>query len=89
MSDPLPYGTPGDAEPGEHHSIVSYNARLGLILFAIYCVIYAIFVGLCTFSLEFMSRPFIGGVNLAIWYGFGLIGAAFVMAAIYLYLCRE
>ena len=84
MSDPVPA-----EHAGEHHSTISYNARLGLILFAIYCIIYGVFVGLCTFSLEFMSQPLIGGVNLAIWYGFGLIAAAFVMAALYLYLCRE
>jgi uncharacterized membrane protein (DUF485 family) len=83
MSDPLPH-----AEPGEHHSTISYNARLGLVMFAIYCVIYAVFVGLCTFALEFMGHTQIGGVNLAVWYGFALILFAFVFAAIYLYLCR-
>jgi hypothetical protein len=30
-----------------------------------------------------------GGVNLAIWYGFGLIGGALVLALIYAWLCRE
>jgi hypothetical protein len=31
----------------------------------------------------------IGGVNLAVVYGFALIGLAFVMAIIYMALCRR
>jgi uncharacterized membrane protein (DUF485 family) len=80
---------PAGEQPGEHHSIITFNARLGLVMFAIYCVFYAVFVWVCTFRLELMGQPFIGGVNLAIWYGFALILVAFVMAAIYLFLCRE
>jgi uncharacterized membrane protein (DUF485 family) len=84
MSNPSP--PPGDT--GEHHSTITYNARLGLILFAIYCVIYAAFVGLCTFALDLMGQTQIGGVNLAVWYGFALIVFAFILAAIYLAKCR-
>lgn len=76
--------TPADT----HHPNVRFNARLGLALFGLYCVFYAVFVLLCTFRLDVMAREFWVGVNLAIWYGFGLIGAAFVLAAVYLYLCR-
>ncbi|CAN5611600.1 hypothetical protein BH10PLA1_BH10PLA1_15240 [soil metagenome] len=70
-------------------AVVQYNARLGIGFFLVYLAVYAAFVLLCTFKLEFMSQPWIGGVNVAVWYGFGLIIAAFVMAAAYLVLCKR
>ena len=46
--------------------------RLGLSLFAVYLVLYGGFVLLAAFSPEWMERTPLAGVNLAIWYGFGL-----------------
>ena len=64
------------------------NSRIGLVLFAIYLVLYGGFVLLNAFSSEIMQwRPWLG-VNLAILYGFGLIVAAFVLAMLYGWLCR-
>lgn len=63
------------------------NARLGIVLFFIYLAVYAAFVGLCAFSLKTMETPILG-VNLAIVYGFALIGFAFVLAVIYLWMCK-
>jgi uncharacterized membrane protein (DUF485 family) len=59
------------------------NARYGLWLFAAYLLIYGGFVGLAAFSPETMEILPLAGVNLAIWYGFGLILAALVLALIY------
>jgi uncharacterized membrane protein (DUF485 family) len=67
----------------------SYNARLGLWLFALYLALYAAFVYLSAFRNDFMARPVLGGVNLAVVYGFGLIFAAFVLAVLYMLLCRD
>ncbi len=64
------------------------NARYGLILFTLYFAFYAVFVGLNAFQPDTMARN-IGGVNLAVVYGMGLIGAAFVLALIYCWLCRS
>ncbi len=75
--------------PAEDRSVIRYNARLGMLFFLIYLVIYASFVLLCTFRLDLMSRPWIGGVNVAIWYGFALIGGAFVLASAFLMLCKK
>ncbi len=73
----------------EHPEIIAHNTRLGLILFALYCVMYGGFMGLSTFAPEVMkSRPF-GGVNLAILYGFGLIVAAMLLAVVYLFLAKQ
>jgi uncharacterized membrane protein (DUF485 family) len=65
------------------------NARLGLILFVIYLALYGGFVGLAAFAPDVMERTPAAGVNLAIWYGFGLIAAAILLALIYGWLCRR
>jgi uncharacterized membrane protein (DUF485 family) len=57
--------------------------RIGLVLFAVYLVLYSGFVLLAAFSPESMEATPLAGVNLAIWYGFGLIVAAFVLALVY------
>jgi uncharacterized membrane protein (DUF485 family) len=64
------------------------NARLGLWLFGLYLLLYAGFVLLAAFSPTTMERTPLAGVNLAIWYGFGLIFAALLLALVYGWLCR-
>lgn len=59
------------------------NSRIGLVLFAIYLVLYGGFMFLSAFSASTMEMRPLAGVNLAILYGFGLILAAFVLALIY------
>lgn len=67
---------------------MSHNARIGLVLFVIYLLLYGGFVALNAFAADVMERTPIGGVNVAILYGFALIIAAFVMALAYGVLCR-
>jgi uncharacterized membrane protein (DUF485 family) len=57
--------------------------RIGLSLFAVYLVLYGGFVLLAAFSPQWMEVTAFAGVNLAIWYGFGLIVAAIVLALVY------
>ena len=79
-----------ELDPGhEDHDtdIHARNAKYGLILFAIYLLLYGGFVGLSAFSRQTMGETF-GGVNLALWYGLGLIVAALVLACVYMALCR-
>jgi uncharacterized membrane protein (DUF485 family) len=64
------------------------NSRIGLTLFFVYLAFYAGFVILAAFAPELMERTPWAGVNLAIWYGFALILAAFVLALLYGALCR-
>ncbi|MCA9056298.1 MAG: DUF485 domain-containing protein [Planctomycetaceae bacterium] len=68
--------------------MASRNARIGLILFAVYLLFYGGFVGLNAFSPETMESTPVAGVNLAILYGFALIIVAFVLALLYGALCR-
>ena len=67
---------------------MTYNARLGLVFFAIYAAVYAGFIGVCTFDYEAMGKPVLEGLNLAIVYGMALILLAIVMAVIYMLLAK-
>lgn len=64
------------------------RARLGLLLFVVYLVLYGGFVLLNAFAPEQMERTPVLGVNLAVLYGVSLIIAAFVLALLYGWLCR-
>ena len=64
------------------------NVRYGLILFTIYLLIYGGFVAINAFWPSLMDEVPFAGLNLAILYGFGLIGGALVLALIYGWLCR-
>lgn len=65
------------------------NAKIGLILFAIYLILYAGFVLLNAFQPDIMDQRPIAGINLAVLSGFGLIVTAFVLALLYGWLCRN
>jgi len=69
-------------------SILSRNARLGLMLFSVYLLLYGGFMALNVMSPKRMAEPSLFGLNLAILYGFGLIVAALVLALVYMALCK-
>lgn len=73
----------------EDPRLVAGNSRRGLWLFAIYQVFYAAFVLLNAFGRAWMKQQPWAGVNLAIWYGFGLIAGALLLALTYAWLCRR
>ena len=81
----------GSVHPQEVEDPVQVARRLkiGLWLFGVYCLLYAGFVLLNAFSPQVMETTPFGGVNLAIWYGFALIGGAVLLSLIYAWLCRE
>jgi len=90
LATPFGYTTHAMSTPDyTSTAATSYNARLGIVLFLVYLALYATFVGLSAFDPQLMARPAVGGVNLAIVYGFGLIIAAFVLALGYMFLCRR
>ncbi len=75
--------------PEVHDEVaVRRNARYGLVLFVIYLAIYGAFVALNAFWPAVMAREAFAGLNIAVVYGFGLIVAALVLAAVYGWLCR-
>jgi uncharacterized membrane protein (DUF485 family) len=65
------------------------NARRGLILFAVYGLLYLTFVVLNAFAPPVMETVVFAGINLAVLYGLGLIAAAFLLALVYAWLCRS
>ena len=79
---------PAEAEPVDERG-ARRRARLGLVLFAVYFVLYVGFVLLNAFSPDVMEMTPVAGVNLAILYGFFLIAAALVLALVYAWLCRQ
>ena len=64
------------------------NARVGLLLFAVYAAFYAAFMLLTAFAPRLMETVIAVGINLAVFYGLGLIGSAFLLALVYAWLCR-
>lgn len=80
---------PNEPEEQENIETISRNTRLGLKLFIVYLALYGGFVFLNTFSPAKMEVVVFLGLNLAIVYGFTLIIAAFVLAMIYGWLCRN
>jgi uncharacterized membrane protein (DUF485 family) len=64
------------------------NSRIGLALFTLYLVFYGGFVLVAAFAPQLMEATPLAGVNVAVWYGFGLIGAAILLALIYGWACR-
>lgn len=79
---PLP-DEPRDPDAERH------NARLGLVLFAVYSAGYAGFVGATAVDPAVLDAVPAGGVNLAVLGGLGLIAGAAVVAAVYMLLCRR
>jgi uncharacterized membrane protein (DUF485 family) len=79
---------PTAPQESEHAHHIERRARYGLVLFSIYLVLYGAFVYMNAFSPGVMAR-LVGGVNVAVLYGFALIAAALVLALIYDYLCRR
>ena len=79
----------GSIEPEPHDlATAKRNSRFGLILFTVYLTIYGTFVLLNAFRPELMDRTPVAGLNVATLYGFGLIIAALLLAALYAWLCR-
>ena len=59
------------------------KTRFSFVLFVLYLLLYGGFVFLAAFAPDAMEMTPLAGVNLAIWYGFGLIFAAVLVALIY------
>jgi uncharacterized membrane protein (DUF485 family) len=76
--------TPGAYDPKK----AARNARYGAVLFLAYLLLYGGFVAINAFNPDAMDTVVLAGVNLAIVYGLGLIVSAFVLALVYVWLCR-
>ncbi|EGW37601.1 DUF485 domain-containing protein [Desulfosporosinus sp. OT] len=72
----------------ENKTLDKKKARLGVVMFIIYTIIYAGFIYINVMDSSIM-RINIGSFNVAIVYGFGLIILALVLAIIYNKICTN
>jgi uncharacterized membrane protein (DUF485 family) len=68
---------------------IGFKMRLGVLMFLLYALVYAGFVALNVLKPVLMEKPFLGGMNVAVTYGFGLILLALLLAFIYDAICRS
>lgn len=66
----------------------AYKTKLGVRMFILYVVVYAGFILINSLTPSWMGVD-IGKVNLAFFYGIGLIVYALILATIYNYLCTK
>lgn len=66
-----------------------YKTRLGLIMLAVYGAIYLAFIVINVAKPKVMGTIVVGGLNLAIIYGFALIVIAFILAIAYNWACSR
>lgn len=69
--------------------LASKFSGAGLRLFALYLLLYGTFVGVNAFAPELMAKRPTGGLNVAILSGMALIAAAFLLALVYMAICRK
>ncbi|WP_140938880.1 DUF485 domain-containing protein [Sphingobacterium lumbrici] len=73
----------------EKESLTKRKSTLGIRLFFIYLFCYAGFVAIGVFQYELLSIPVLGGLNLALAYGIGLILFAVILGIVYNYYCSR
>lgn len=78
----------GPATEWKEDGASKYKTRLGVRMFLIYAAVYAAFILISVFEPSWM-RADVGSLNVAIVYGFGLIGLAIVLAFVYNHLCTR
>lgn len=65
------------------------KAKLGVKFFFIYLFFYAGFVAIGVFNYELLAYPVFGGINLALFYGIGLIVFAVLLGIVYNFFCSR
>lgn len=73
----------------EKESLTKRKSTLGIRLFFIYLVCYAGFVAIGVFEYELLAIQVLGGLNLALAYGIGLIVFAIILGIVYNYYCSK
>ncbi len=76
----------GPASDWSKDKASKFKTRIGIWMFMLYTIIYLGFILNCTLNPALMASD-IGGSNLAIIYGFGLIIFALMLAFVYNAIC--
>ena len=77
------------AAPEAKDEATAYKRRLGLMMLAVYGVIYIFFIVINVTWPRVMGTIVLGGLNLAVVYGFALIAIAFILAIVYNWACTR
>jgi|SRR5690606_28841727 len=80
--------TPSTGEPKPDYASKK-KARLGIIFFFIYLLFYGGFVTIGVVNYELLAIDTFGGLNLATFYGIGLIVFAVILGILYNYFCSR
>jgi uncharacterized membrane protein (DUF485 family) len=67
----------------ESEADIDRRKRIGLMLLAVFSVVYFGFIALCTFANRWFASVEYQGVPATVWYGFGLMALALVIAFVY------
>ncbi len=67
----------------ESASTIASRARVGLVLLSVFSFVYFGFIFLCVFANSWFASLQFWGVPVTVWYGFGLIALALVIAGVY------
>ncbi len=73
---------------GQEEKIQKFVTKFGIIMFAIYTIVYFAFIIIAVTNPQFMGKD-VGNLNVAITYGFGIIILAIIQALIYSYICGK
>jgi uncharacterized membrane protein (DUF485 family) len=73
----------------EKDNALKKKARLGVLFFFIYLFFYGGFVAIGVLNYELLSIQVMGGINLALFYGIGLIVFAVVLGILYNFYCSR
>jgi len=73
---------------GNTEALLKYKKRLGIIMFLIYLVTYIGFVSLSVYKVSLMDTVMPFNLNLAVFYGLGLIFFAILLAVIFSIMCN-
>lgn len=76
-------------EEEEKETLTKRKSVLGIRLFFVYLICYAGFVAIGVFQYELLSIQVLGGLNLALAYGIGLIVFAVILGVVYNYYCSK
>ena len=67
----------------ESSKTIASRERVGLILLAIFSFVYFVFIFLCAFANAWFAAVSFWEVPATVWYGFGLIALALIIAGVY------
>jgi uncharacterized membrane protein (DUF485 family) len=67
----------------ESGKTIARRERIGLILLTLFSIVYFGFIGLCAFANTWFASLSLWDVPVTVWYGFGLIVLAMVIAGVY------